>query len=71
MQDCKWRIHLTSPSMYEKCCKEIHQHYNGMMGLWIIFSSIFQHSFVIFIIHFFLEIFTDFFLKGKAILVSR
>lgn len=31
--------------------QEIYQHYNGMMGLWIIFSSFFQHSFVIFIIN--------------------
>lgn len=48
--------------------QEIYQHYNGMMGLWIIFSSFFQHSFVIFIINvfFFLEIFTDLFFKRKG-----
>ena len=53
-------------SIYQKCCKEIYQHYNGVMGLWIIFSSFFQHSFIIFIINVFLEMFTDFFFKRKG-----
>lgn len=53
--------------------QEIYQHYNGMMGLWIIFSSFFQHSFVIFIINvvFFWKFLQIYFLKGKAVLVSR